>query len=95
VPSSRDYPQRLVRWDYAQDWQKRKVSAGGQIRWKGGRVQISHALVDQTIGLKPIGEGLWTVYFQNLELGQWDERRGRLSHVQALRYAANAEEECE
>jgi transposase InsO family protein len=76
--SRREYPGRLEELEYPDDWQKRRVSPGGQMRWKGARVQVSHALVDQIIGLQPAGEGLWTVYFGSLELGQLDERRRRL-----------------
>jgi transposase InsO family protein len=76
--SRRDYPSRLASLEYPEEWQKRQVSPGGQMRWRGERVQVSHALVDQIVGLRPAGDGLWTVYFGSLELGQLDERRGRL-----------------
>jgi transposase InsO family protein len=84
VASQRDFPQRLPPLEYPDDWQKPKVSPGGQMRWKSWKVQVSHALVNQFIGLKPIEDGIWAVYFGNLELGQWDERRGRLVPVKEL-----------
>jgi putative transposase len=83
-PSRRDFPERLPLMDYPEEWQKRKVSPGGQMRWKGLKVQVSHALVDQFVGLKPIAEGLWAVYFGTLELGQWDERTERLLPIKEL-----------
>ncbi len=84
VPSLRDYPERLEELVYPDDWQKRKVSVGGQMKWTGRKVQVSHALIDQLIGLKPIGDGVWLMYFGSLELGQWDERHWRLVPVRTL-----------
>ena len=87
VPSARDYPERLVGWDYPDDWQKRKISPGGQMRWNSQKVHVSHALVDETIGLKPMEEeGLWLVYFRDLRLGHWDEQTRRLRPCRELCY---------
>jgi len=83
-PSTRDYPSRLLEPEYPDDWQKRKVSVGGQMKWNGSKIQISHALAEQVVGLRPIGEGLWTIYFASLELGQLDERRRRLTPIRTL-----------
>jgi putative transposase len=84
VPSKRDFPLRLAPVEYPEDWQKRKVSLGGQMRWKGIKVQVSHALVDQFIGLKLIEEDKWEIYFGTFLLGQWDERRGQLRPIKTL-----------
>jgi hypothetical protein len=84
TPSSREYPTRLIEPQYPDDWQKRKVSVGGQMRWKNNKVQISHALVDQVIGLEPIEDGLWAIHFGSLELGQLDERRRRVIPIRQL-----------
>jgi transposase InsO family protein len=90
VPSSRDYPERLEQPEYPEDWHKRRVSAGGQMKWKGSKVQVSHALVDQLVGLEPIEDGLWKIHFGSLELGQWDERRRRVLPIRALPPATEA-----
>lgn len=74
VASPRDYPVRVEELHYPDEWQKRRVSPGGQMRWKGRRVHISHALVNQVIGLEPIQDGLWRLHFGSLVLGRWDER---------------------
>jgi len=78
-PAARDYPQRMPEpRGYPDDWQKRKVRPSGQIKWKGCELNISHALIGQEIGFKPIGEGQWAVYFEHLELGRFDERNYRI-----------------
>jgi transposase InsO family protein len=86
APAAREYPQRLpAQRGYPNHWQKRQVRECGQIKWKGYNVRISRALWGQEIGLEPIDEGLWAVYFEHLELGIFDERKGRVRPVKTLR----------
>lgn len=78
-PSARAYPERLPEpRGYPDEWQKRVVRKGGQIKWKGRDISVGKALWGQQIGLQPAGEALWAVYFENLELGVFDERLGRV-----------------
>jgi putative transposase len=80
-PSPRDYPERLAPLEYPESWQKRKVSLGGQMKWRNRKVQISHALVDQLVGLEPVEEGLWQIHLGRFLLGYWDERQGKVRSV--------------
>jgi hypothetical protein len=69
-PSSREYPSRLPRQrGYPAEWEKRMVRKGGQMKWKGLDIRITAALWGQEIGLKPIDDGMWAIYFEGLELG--------------------------
>ncbi len=78
-PSARDYPERLpAQRGYPDDWQVRKVRPAGQIKWSGRNVGISHALAGQYIGLQEVGDGLWSIHFEHLHLGHYDQRRHRL-----------------
>ena len=87
-PSRRDYPARLPKQrGYPDDWEKRRVRVGGRIKWKGYEVNITTALWEQEIGLKPIGDGLWAVYFETLELGVFDERKRRILRPKTLKWA--------
>jgi len=84
-PALRDYPERLPEpRGYPDDWQKRKVRGSGQIKWKGRDLQITSALTGHEIGLKPVGEGEWAIYFENIELGRFDERNHRLKPAPRL-----------
>ncbi len=84
-PATRDYPERLPGpRGYPDDWQKRKVRPSGQIKWKGRNLQISKALIGQEIGLKPVDEGQWSLHYEGLELGLYDERKHRLKPVPRL-----------
>ena len=66
----RAYPERLPgQRGYPDDWQKRKVRPSGQVKWKGRELRISNALIGQEVGLQPIGDGQWSIYYEGLELG--------------------------
>jgi putative transposase len=85
TPSARAYPQRLPEpRGYPEDWQKRKVRLGGQIKWQGRNIHVSQALEGQEIGLEAIGEGQWAVHFETLRLGIFDERKGRIQRCTRL-----------
>jgi len=78
-PSAREYPERLPEQrGYPEDWQKRRVRHNGEIKWAGGRLYLSEALVSQEIGLEPISEARWAVHFETLLLGTIDDRKGRV-----------------
>ncbi len=84
-PSPRAYPERLPEpRGYPDEWQKRVVRKGGQIKWKGRDISLGAALWGQQIGLQPIGEARWAVYFENLELGIFDERLGRIEQPRKI-----------
>src|SRR5262249_15614826 len=75
VFSSREYPSRLPpAREFPDDWQKRSVRPGGRMKWGGQEVNISRALEGQHVGLEPVDDGRWAVWFQDLELGIFEER---------------------
>lgn len=85
-PSERDYPERLPEQrGYPDEWEKRMVRKSGQMKWKGRDVRLSDALRGQQIGLKPVEEGVWGVYFEDFELGHFDERKMRVIPAKKLR----------
>jgi len=80
------YPERLPEQrGYPDDWQKRMVRKGGQIKWKGRYLHVSKALWGQEVGMKAVGEGLWAVYFESLQLGIFDEQIGRIKKPGVLK----------
>jgi transposase InsO family protein len=85
-PSPRSYPERLPEpGGYPDDWQKRVVRKGGQMKWKGRDISLGGALWGQEVGLKPVAEGLWAVYFESLELGMFHEQLGRIQRPEVLK----------
>ena len=76
--SPQAYPQRLTAPEYPAGWDVRRVSAGGQIRWSGPLVFVSHALAGERVGLEQIGDRCWRVWFSFYEIGWFDEQDPRL-----------------
>lgn len=56
----------------------RQVRIGGPIRWKGGLIYVSKALVGEPVGLTQIDDQLWEVCYSYLRLGILDEGLGRV-----------------
>jgi len=85
--SERQYPERLPdQRGYPDEWQKRLVRQGGRIKWKCKEINLTTALWGQQVGLKPVGDGRWSVYFESLELGVFDERKGRIEPAKRLSF---------
>jgi putative transposase len=85
-PSVREYPGKLPEQrGYPGQWERRTVRKWGQIKWKGREIMITNALRGQEIGLEPVDDGKWTVHFEGLELGVFDERQGRVKPAKRLR----------
>lgn len=84
-PATREYPERLPEQrGYPADWEKRMVRKWGQMKWGGKDIRLTSALWGQEVGLKLVAEGQWEVYFENLKLGVFDERAGRMRPAKRL-----------
>ena len=76
------FPNRLPQCpDYPDDWQTRKVRGGGDMKWGGRDVYVTQALAGQPIGLKPVGDGAWEVYFTDLLVALFDEKALRIKRL--------------
>lgn len=78
TPSPRPYPRRLRAPEYPACWMVRSIRSRGTMKWKGDFVFVSEALVGQRVGLCPMADGVWGLYFGPLELARYDERLARL-----------------
>jgi len=79
--SERSYPSRLAEPEYGDDWEVRRVRQCGRLRWWSESVFVGKALEGQSVGLQPIGDGLWRVWFFQYPLGILDERRGSIQKL--------------
>jgi hypothetical protein len=76
--SARPYPQRLPGMEYAPDWKVKRVYPGGKFCWnRHWQPFVSHALVDEYIGLEPLDERHWRAWFGLWELGMMDAVQSR------------------
>ncbi len=71
--SLRVYPKRLPKITYHGNYIVRQVRHNGEIKWKGEKIYVSQALTGEPVGLKPIADHLWQIYFSIYCLGVLDE----------------------
>jgi transposase InsO family protein len=78
-PSSRSYPEKLpAQRGYPEGWPTCCPNRDGLVRFRGHYFRISCALVGQQIGLCPVGDTLWAINFESMNLGLFDEREGKV-----------------
>jgi putative transposase len=77
-PSPRLYPERLREAEYPSGWKVRRISPAGQMRWNAGYVFVSHAMRGDAVGLEPIDDRVWRVWFHSYEAGIFEESKLRL-----------------
>lgn len=71
-PSPRSYSGRLHEPEYPADHQVRRVHNNGDIKWLGGRVFLSEALIGEPVGIVDTDEGLHTIHYGPIFLGYLD-----------------------
>jgi transposase InsO family protein len=79
-PSPHPFPERLPELAYPAAAVVRRALPNGEIRWRGRRVYISHALAGECVGVEAITDGHWRVRFGPIELGWLDARRPERLH---------------
>jgi transposase InsO family protein len=77
-PANRDFPERLREPEYPDEWLVRAVRQNGEIKWKGKKIYLNPALSGQPVGLEPVDDGVWRLHFMTVELGQFNERDGKV-----------------
>jgi len=78
APSPRPYPPRVPEPEYPGHFEVRYVSRNGGVRWHNQRVNVSHVLAEEYVGLEEVADGIWSVYFGPVLLGRFDERDLRI-----------------
>lgn len=77
VSSPRPYPRKVAEPDYGR-WPVRQVCSGGKLGWAGETAFVSHSLHGKRLGLEPMDEDRWNLWFYRHWLGVWERGRGRL-----------------
>ncbi len=78
VPSPRRVPARVPEPEYGSALAVRKVRPCGNFTWGGEDVFLSEVLEGERIGLLPIDDRYFTIYFAKFPLGCFDSRRLRV-----------------
>jgi transposase InsO family protein len=77
--SPRSYSRDLPDPDYPAHFEQRRITTIGVFSWKHHPIFVSEALRHETIGLEPIADGLWSVFFGNVLLGRFSEHDHRFT----------------
>jgi len=72
--SIRNFPEKIVPYEYPDRFEQRLVSKTGGFRWHNERIPLSHVLAGQYVGLEEIDYGLWNVYYCHIKIGLLDEK---------------------
>lgn len=79
--SERLFPEKMPQQrEYPDEWQARSIDAG-RFRWKTDKIYLNRALDKQRIGLEPIQDGIWNVWFESLLIGVFEERDGKVQPI--------------
>jgi transposase InsO family protein len=77
--SARAYPEKLPEQrGYPENWPTCRPNRDGLVRFGGHQFRISCALADQYVGFCPVGEKLWAINFEGMNLGLFDQRNGKV-----------------
>lgn len=63
----------------------RRVNNSGDISWHKDKVFISEVFRFEDLGLEPVAEDFYKVFFRNLEIGEFDVEALRFRLAQVLR----------
>ena len=80
--SHRSYPSRLAEPEYHDDWEVRRVGQCGRMRWWSENVFIGKAFSSESIGMEPIDDGHWRVWFFDYPLGLLNERQRKVEKLE-------------
>lgn len=73
VSSARPYPERPRSPEYGQEFLVRKTDAQGRLKRKGKNLVLAPFLGTEPIGLRPIDEDRWELFYGPVPLGVLDE----------------------
>jgi hypothetical protein len=71
-PVPRPYSGRLREPEYGAGYLLRRVRTNGDIKWRGGRIFISEALIGEPVGLAELEDGIHALYYGPIFLGRLD-----------------------
>ena len=73
--SSRRYPDRLPTVEYPDSMVRRKIQSSGEFYWRGHKIFLTEALGGQEVGLEPIDDRYFEIYFATVPVGVFDSKR--------------------
>lgn len=75
TPSQRSYPARVPEPEYGSALRVRRVRLRGNFSWKHQDVFVSETLIGEPIGLLPVDDRIYTVYYAAFPIARFDSHR--------------------
>lgn len=88
--SAREYPRRVEAVEYPDAMVVRAVEQNGCFYWRKRQVFLTEVLWGERIGLLPIHDGVYAVYFAQLELATFDVRTLKVTPIKKNKSFINA-----
>jgi transposase InsO family protein len=79
VPSARSFPARVAEAEYPETMAVRKVQQHGHFRWNKQEVFVSEVLWGERVGLLPVDDRWFTIYFAQFPIARFDSRHSRMA----------------
>ena len=93
VPSTREYPRRMPEVEYADTMKVYTIKHKGHFRWKQRDVFLSEVLWGERVGLLPVDDRWFTIYFAHVPLARFDSRLRQVTPLPKTFYVDEAGEE--
>jgi hypothetical protein len=74
-PSPREYPRRLPPIDYPGHYLVQRITSGGTFRFGRRLLFLATPLEGYDVGLDEVDDGIWSIYFCNVLIARFDERK--------------------
>ena len=67
--------------EYPARFSVRRVCGSGEMKWRGEFIYLTQVLAGEPVGLDPVDERHWRIYFGAVPLGILDSHTKRLSQI--------------
>lgn len=84
-PSERTYPRTLPELEYGNGVEVRRVRSNGEIKWGGGFLYVSEALIGEQVGLRRVDNDRWTIHFGPVPLAMYDASNKQLQRCDPVK----------
>jgi transposase InsO family protein len=72
LPSRRSLPSSLPQIEYDSDFAVRRVQHNGRIKFQGLHLFVGKGFADEPVGLRPVEESIWEVYYCHQRVARLD-----------------------
>jgi len=92
-PSERKYPARVSAPDYPESMLVRSVRRRGHFRWKKHEMFLTEVLWGEQVGLLPVDDRWFTIYFAQYPIARFDSQELRVTPLSMTRGVSKISEE--